>query len=279
VQGDYVAWVDADDVILPEKLKTQIAALEPLGDVPAMSSSEVLVERTTENQPPTITDVFSGLNGAEELADTVTGRRGFPPCGYLLNRAAARLLAESGGFLGVRCQDREYFARARLLGIRGVHVPEVLSVYRDWSKAQVTNSLDRMLWAPALARCYESLGRAQARSSTRPSEAVARALAISWDYYGFRPFRYVSRNLVAFSVGAEQKTVTLDMYQSAMVAACGQHAVAFPESLATYTARVIPTLAPAYLQLLDAATALIECGLLERISEEEARRRRAARKP
>ena len=255
--GELIAWVDADDLIFPEKLARQVPVLQGKPN-PAIASSEVLMERSTDGSRPVIDGVFTMPPSDRPRAEAVVGRRGIPPCGYLLNRQAAQLLHDSGGFLPVRCQDREYFARAHLLGAEFEHHPEVLSVYRNWSRQQVTNSLDRLLWAPALARCYESL-RAAARAGAVPIEPdVERALAMSWAYYEFCPFEWPSPSEIAWSSPSGRKTRVLDRLERAIVLACGEQQVVLIESLAAYTAKLLPMLGQSYLRLVEAAIALID---------------------
>ncbi|MCU0681213.1 MAG: hypothetical protein MUF34_02950 [Polyangiaceae bacterium] len=166
-----MAWVDADDRLHPDKLRAQLEALAPAGDAAAVASSDVVIERHRPGAPPL--GLFSLWPAGDELLEALCGQRGVPPVGYLLTRAAVERLAATGGFLPVRCQDREYFNRAHLLGIPFYHVERALAVYRNWSDRQVTNTLDPLLWSPAFAACFASL-RAVAEREGRPLSARQR---------------------------------------------------------------------------------------------------------
>lgn len=201
------------------------------------------------------------LPTSDEREMMLFGQRGIPPVGYLMTRAAVDLLHASGGFRAVRCQDREYFARARLLGVPFVHVPRVLSVYRNWSIRQVTRQLDRLLWAPALSVCYASLRATRQRYRIALSEIEERALERSWDYHAWRPFEWAADGAVSVRTENGTKLVSLDPIQHAMVVACSHSPIVFAELLTAGAALSFPMLAPAFSRLLAAAHRLLETSL------------------
>jgi len=262
LNGEYVAWVDADDLVFADKIRTQIDALRRFGDAPAIASSEVLVERSLEGSNPQLVDTFTLLPCSAERTQSLLGFRGVPPAGYLLTRAAVQHLDETGGFLPVRCQDREYFARAHLLGIPFVHVERATAVYCNWSPVQVTNALSRALWAPALDRCYSSLRSIREKYDISLSPEETAALSRSWEYHAWLDFKWTSPDEIAFLSKGEMVRRNLDPLERAILLASGSQRVVFAELLAASTIAILPMLAPAASRVFVAAHRLLENGPL-----------------
>ncbi len=276
-RGAYVAWVDADDRLHPDKLRAQLEALAPAGDAAAVASSDVVIERRRPGAPPL--GLFSLWPPDDELLEALCGRRGVPPVGYLLTRAAVERLAATGGFLPVRCQDREYFNRAHLLGIPFFHVERALAVYRNWSDRQVTNTLDPLLWSPALAACFASLRAAAEREGRSLSAGQQVALDRPWAYLRWRPGRFDAEGRWAFATAAGPRALELSSLQRALALAAGARPVANAEIFAARACQASPSLAPVFDRVLEAVAELVAAGAIEPIEEAEARAWLEQRKP
>lgn len=134
--GTYIQWLDADDLILPEKFAAQLEALEQSGGDVAYSDWRLdtyqegrLVKQEKQSFGP-YPDMLEEL-----LKDNWTS-----PNNYLLRRGIAELLHQQLGWNSATPigQDREYFTKAAILGAKFVYVPGVYAVYNRWSTGTVS---------------------------------------------------------------------------------------------------------------------------------------------
>ncbi len=272
-RGAFVAWLDADDLLHPDKLRWQLEALRPFGAGPAIASGDVVVARAAPGGGWWPLALMPMLPSADPALEVLQGRRGVPPVGYLLTRAAAERLNETGGFLAARAQDREYFGRAQLLNIPFVHVPRVVGLYRHGSVGQVTNSLNYLLWAPALEAAHRSWRAACDRTGVVLTGAQRAALERSWAYWRWRPARLDGRGrLVVGAAGERALTLTLTGVQRAVVLATRSYPAATVEMMAVATCEAMPSLYPAFGRVLEALNELVVAGAFEALDEAEARR-------
>jgi glycosyl transferase family 2 len=270
-RGAYVAWVDADDLIHPDKLRWQLAALRPFEGGAAVASGDVVVEVTQPAYRGPRLLFLTALPSVDPLLEVLQGLRGLPPIGYLLTRTAADRLAETGGFLNVRRQDLEYFGKAELWGVPFVHVPRVVGLYRRWSDSQDTSLVHPLLWAPDIAETHRSWREACQRAGVGLTEAQRAALERSWGYWCWRPSYFDRRGRLVVTAPEGERALELTGVQRAVVRATRGCPVGTVESLAVATCRSMPQLFPAFGRVLKALGELIEAEAFEELDEAQAR--------
>jgi Glycosyl transferase family 2 len=272
MRGEYVAWVDHDDLIHPDKLRWQLEALQPLGARPAIASGDVVSARLRPGERRGAFGLLTVLPSSDPLLEALQRPWGVPPIGYLSTRAAVELLAETGGFLTMVPEDREYFARARLLGVSFVHVPRVVGLYRRWSESQMTNASARLFWAPDLAAGHRGLRDLAASAGVALTGAQRSALERSWGYWRWRPSRFDRQGRLLVEGPAGERALALTAVQRAVALATRPYPVATVEMLAVATCDATPSLYPAFGRVLEGLAGLIVAGAFEALDEGEARR-------
>jgi glycosyltransferase involved in cell wall biosynthesis len=126
--GEFIAFLDHDDVWPPEKLETQVAALRSNPDVGIVSGHM---------------RVFDGaLPGRPWSAE---GRREAPAGAYFSAALIRRSVFDRTGLLdegiGHAADDLEWFVRARDLGVRRLTLDAVTLLYR-WHGENVSTDID-----------------------------------------------------------------------------------------------------------------------------------------
>jgi glycosyltransferase involved in cell wall biosynthesis len=150
-RGDAVAFLDQDDLWLPEKLARQL----PLLDETSVVYSDAYIRRD------------GGLDRAERLSDRLDREPGsvtFPslivgnPIPVLTTVLSRSLLLAHGGFAADRAlqgvDDYDLWLRLAAAGVRFTYVPEPLAVYRVHSSAM---SSDHVRMAEARLAVFEKL--------------------------------------------------------------------------------------------------------------------------
>ncbi|MCX6239082.1 MAG: glycosyltransferase family A protein [Bacteroidia bacterium] len=136
--GEYIQWLDSDDLLLPDKFKQQITFLEnnPEYDI---VYSDMQLDCYSENNltgSKICKREFYKDYLLELIKDNWTGSNN-----YLMRRKIANSLHLLGAWnpstkVG---QDREYFLNAAFLGARFGYTPGIYCIYTSWSNKSVSN--------------------------------------------------------------------------------------------------------------------------------------------
>jgi glycosyltransferase involved in cell wall biosynthesis len=139
-QGDYVQWLDADDLLAPDKIERQLAALRE-GDSKwtLLSSSWGHFRYRTESARFVPTSLWEDLTPLEWLIRKMGGDdQHMQTATWLMSRE----LAEAVGPWDTRLHfddDGEYFSRALLSSKGTLFVPEARVYYRETSSGRVSH--------------------------------------------------------------------------------------------------------------------------------------------
>jgi hypothetical protein len=186
-QGDYIQWLDADDVLEPDKIARQVTALEqsPDHDI-AYGSWDWCIH--LQNQPQ-----FRLAFKSQPLDDPLRAfllHFWYPLHSYLLRRRAAEQLHEIQAWHPETrmTTDTEYFALAALLKFKFLDVTTARVQYHYWGKTQMSRSMpyeqrvqnwrhiQLRLEREGIARCVESL-----------SADHWFLLRLNWDFWRLAP--------------------------------------------------------------------------------------------
>lgn len=172
--GDYIAFLDDDDLFLPRKLERQVAYLEANAAVDLVASGMQLINengqnlqvwRTWQDQPELT--LLNCLYSCPVLPSAVLLRKG----------ALAQLDQWFDPGLR-RCVDRDFFLQFMLEGFRMAWLPEILSAYRVHG-----TSLQRDAAACAYAR-VKVLDKVFANSNLPPKIGAERLRIYGYTHIG-----------------------------------------------------------------------------------------------
>lgn len=167
-QGDYIQWLDADDILAPDKIERQLAALrEGDGERILLSSSWGRFAYRTEHARFVPTSLWQNLAPVEWLLRKLGEHHFMQTATWLTSRE----LAEAAGPWDTRLHvddDGEYFCRV-LLASSGIRfAPEARVYYRQGPSSRVSyigasdNKKDAMLLSMKLHVQYlQSLERSE----------------------------------------------------------------------------------------------------------------------
>lgn len=138
-QGDYIQWLDADDLLSPDKIEQQLGALrEDDSKRTLLSSSWGLFRYRTEGTRFIPTSLWQDLTPVEWLLRKMGDDQHMQTATWLTSRE----LAEAAGSWDTRLlsdDDAEYFCRV-LLSSKGSHfVPEARVYYRTTSSSRLSH--------------------------------------------------------------------------------------------------------------------------------------------
>ena len=181
VNGDYVNWMDADDLMDADKIARQVAALEtaPAYDI-------AYGDWTAQKLPPAYPPIrrVHTLRQVNDQLDRVLSGVWYPPHLYLLRRSAADGLQEAQAWHPERkvATDFEYSAIAALLGKRFLYVPGAHITYHVWSKGQISKATSYIGQVKSLESIFARL-RDFAKSPSAKTTLSSRhkaILALDW---------------------------------------------------------------------------------------------------
>ncbi|HTW92747.1 MAG TPA: glycosyltransferase family 2 protein [bacterium] len=182
--GDYLAFLDADDVWLPGKLERQIDVVTRYPQVGFVYGQALCIDEAGRplSEPRSAWSLEGVIGGGFEerpvwaYRHIVAGRGFFPPCSTILARTD--LVRRCGGFiLALRHQVEDYVLWTELLKLApAFYVPLTLAMYRvgaqSWTARQTVSSRRDAEWeyVRTLAKVF---GRADGPISRRAARMVS----------------------------------------------------------------------------------------------------------
>lgn len=172
-RGDFVQFLDADDLMDPLKIERQLAAAVPLGPRAVLAARWGRFHERIEDTrwarawlPPRQAGI-DWLVQAWQEGDTM-----MPPHGWLVPRALVDAVGPWNGAAGIN-DDGEYFTRVLLASTTALQVPEARVFYRS-GNASYSQRQDAWAWE-TLLNSYELCARhlLQAEDSARVRGAIA----------------------------------------------------------------------------------------------------------
>jgi len=138
-RGDYIQWLDADDLLAPDKIERQLAALRPTdGKRILLSSPWASFYHRTHRSHLALTALCHDLSPVDWLLRKMGGNLYMQTATWLTSRE----LAEAAGPWDTRLisdDDGEYFARVLLASTGTRFVPDALVFYRVTSPSRLSH--------------------------------------------------------------------------------------------------------------------------------------------
>ncbi len=139
--GDFIQWLDADDLLAPDKIAGQMkAAAEDRSDRVLYSSPHGVFYHRLRKARFVPSDLWQDLSPSDWLVTTMSKALWMHPAGWLVSRR----LAEKAGPWDERLSmddDGEYFARIVAASEKVRFVPESRSYYRQSSFRQLSRNM------------------------------------------------------------------------------------------------------------------------------------------
>jgi hypothetical protein len=136
-RGEYLLFLDADDIMAPHQLARQVPLLDALPDAGLVYCSYQHVAADGRR----VLHLVRPCAGADPLADLLCRRLAFPPGAALLRRTCLEAVGPFDVALS-GAADTDLWARLALAGYRFVHVDEPLFQYRV-VPGSMSNQIDR----------------------------------------------------------------------------------------------------------------------------------------
>ncbi len=184
-QGEYIQFLDADDLLAPDKITQQLRLLLPLGPRMIASGSWARFEDTPASSVFTPHANWRDLTGVEFLQLAYEETIMMHPAAWLAPRA---LLDQAGPWnetLSLN-DDGEYFARVALTSERIVFCSDAKSYYRSQLAASLSHRKDPL----ALTSLYRSIELTLAHllaADRSPRTLAAAAYAWKWTAFELYP--------------------------------------------------------------------------------------------
>jgi glycosyltransferase involved in cell wall biosynthesis len=174
--GEFIQFLDADDLLAPEKVSSQVALLQARGAGAVCTARWARFTDDPAAAKQTDSPLFADLAPVEFLLLCAAGGHMMHPAAWLVPAGVARGAGPWDETLSLN-DDGEYFARVCLASRGVVHAPNALTLYRSNLPRSLSGRRDR--------RSLESLYRscelvAKHLAGAEDSPRVRRALA---DYF------------------------------------------------------------------------------------------------
>ena len=175
-RGQYIQFLDADDLLTPGKVAGQVALLESCGAGAVATARWARFQDDPSVAAPGDPALYRDFDPVDFVLMLTSGGHMMHPAAWLVPSPVARAAGPWDESLSLN-DDGEYFARVALASRRIVHAPQSLTLYRSHMAQSLSGRRDR--------RALESLYRscelvAQHLTAAEDSERVRRALA---DYF------------------------------------------------------------------------------------------------
>lgn len=141
--GEYIQWLDADDVILPGKFKAQVEFMDANPGVDIVYSDWKVAIMDGEGK--IVNEAFKKNKQRKDMVVALLEDRWSAPHAYLLRRPIAQKLHELVAWNPATRvgQDREYFTIAAILGSNFTYLPGLFAQYNKWSTKTISSVNDK----------------------------------------------------------------------------------------------------------------------------------------
>jgi glycosyltransferase involved in cell wall biosynthesis len=175
-RGDFIQFLDADDLLTPGKVAAQVALLQERGPGTVANGRWARFHRDPADAFATESPLFHDLAPVDYLLRCTAESNMMHPAAWLVPASVAKLAGPWDEALSLN-DDGEYFSRVVLAARAVAHAPDALSLYRSQVPGSLSGRRDR--------RSLESLARscelvAEHLLGAEDSPRVRRALA---DYF------------------------------------------------------------------------------------------------
>jgi glycosyltransferase involved in cell wall biosynthesis len=201
-QGDFLQYLDADDLLAPDKVERQVALLRTAGPGAVATARWGRFTAATAQSVFTPESNWRDFAPVDYLVETFQSGGMMHPAAWLTPRAVAAAAGPWNAGLSLD-DDGEYFTRIVLAADRIVFCAEAATYYRSQLPGSLSGSRSAAAWRSAERVCELSTGALLARED---SPRTRRACALYWLRLAFAA--YPDERTVA--AGAARRARALD---------------------------------------------------------------------
>lgn len=183
-RGDYLQFLDADDLLAPSKIAAQVAALQRAGNASLASGAWGRFTDSPANTSFTPTANWRDLSGVEFLQLHYEQILMMHPAAWLAPRSLLERAGPWDESLSLN-DDGEYFARVALAADRLVFCPGARSYYRSALAGSLSRRRDRRALESYFRSVELTTGHLAAADSSPRTRA---ALAYAWKWLAFEVY-------------------------------------------------------------------------------------------
>jgi glycosyltransferase involved in cell wall biosynthesis len=172
-QGEYVQFLDADDLLAPDKVGRQLQRLADIGAGTVASGRWARFTREAGEAEPTPSVLFRDYAPADYVVAYMQSGEMMHPAAWLVPAEVARRAGPWNDRLSLN-DDGEYFARVVLASTAVAFVPEALTYYRSGLPGSLSRRRDRAALESLLASnilIHEALRAAEDSSRVQRASA------------------------------------------------------------------------------------------------------------
>jgi glycosyltransferase involved in cell wall biosynthesis len=209
-RGKYIQLLDADDELSPDKIASQIAALNKYTDYSVAYCDWRWRFHQTDGNSFTVG--FRSKQFDDHLLQLLLDNW-HPPHVYFYQREVVEKINPiySSDCKTVASEDREFISLAALQGARFLHVAGPFVYYNNWSSQQITHRVKRAERAKSLEQIFGRLNKfAKEQSKVDFKEIHWWLLGQSWNLFKLVPGR-IAANSTIYETVKQGRKVSIDI--------------------------------------------------------------------
>lgn len=209
-QGDYIQWLDADDLLAPDKISRQLGDRGPHDPTVLLSSSFGLFHTRLETAVFSSTSLWQDLTPVDWITTKFANNLWIANSAWLVSRELTDLVGPWNESLSLD-DDGEYFCRVVATSQRVVFVPEATSYYRQWNIASVSRATSEQACRSLLTSLTLSIGYLLSLEESPRTREAALSYLQAWASHFYPDSNGLLRELeaLAATLGGEVRAPRL----------------------------------------------------------------------
>jgi glycosyltransferase involved in cell wall biosynthesis len=181
-QGDYIQWLDGDDVLAPDKITRQMKAAERESTRTLFSSRFGLFYTSPSRASFAPGPLWKDLSPVAWITEKFANNTWMNPAVWLVSRELSDTAGPWNPDLSLD-DDGEYFCRIVAASDSVRFVPEACSYYRQWNPSSLSRSINVKAQRSLLTSLKLSIGYLRDLEDSETTRAAARSYLQVWMGY------------------------------------------------------------------------------------------------
>ena len=182
-QGDYIQWLDADDLLAPDKIHQQLLEVEKgYGPLIPLSGSYADFYLHPEKAKFIPNSLWMDLDPVEWLSTKFRNNVWMSPAVWLVSRELTDLAGKWDERLSLD-DDGEYFCRVVKSSERIHFVPEAKAYYRQWHSGSLSRTTSEKACKSLFLSLTSSIGYLRSLEDSERTREACLKLLQTWSHY------------------------------------------------------------------------------------------------